>query len=81
MCSFLLGQHNEVDRFVGLTYSFPYRRQLPVFGTLGKSCTVDNNDLPPAAAVSKNAERCVLITALCQLTKPPVEFLSLLLSG
>src|SRR5262249_52735675 len=76
MCSFLLGQHNNVDRFVGLTYSYPYRRQVPVFGALGKSCAVDNDDLPPAAAVSKNAERCVLITALCQLTKPPVEFLS-----
>ena|ERR1041385_3569453 len=76
MCSFLLGQHNKVNRFVGLTYSYPYRRRVPVFGTLGKSCAVDNDDLPPAAAVSKNAERCVLITALCQLRKPPVEFLS-----
>jgi len=76
MCSFLLGQHNKVNRFVGLTYSSPYRRRVPVFGTLGKSCAVDNDDLPATADASKDAERCVLITALCHLTKSPVEFLN-----
>src|SRR6266571_2025240 len=82
MCSFLLRQHDEVDRYGGLTYSYPFRRQVPVSWTLWKSSAVDNDDLPSTADASKDAERCVLITVLCHLTKSPVEFLngSLLLS-
>ena len=76
MCSFLLRQHDEVDPYGGLTYSYPFRRQVPVFWTLWKSCAVDNDDLPSTAVASKDAERCVLITALCHLTKSPVEFLN-----
>ena len=76
MCSFLLRQHDEVDPYGGLTYSYPFRRQVPVFWTLWKSCAVDNDDLPFAADASEDAERCVLITALCHLTKSPVEFLN-----
>src|SRR6266571_4785910 len=76
MCSFLLRQHDEVDPYGGLTYSYPFRRQVPVFWTLWKSCAVDNDDLPSTADASKDAERCVLITALCHLTKSPVEFLN-----
>src|SRR5439155_14398548 len=76
MCSFLLRQHDEVDRYGGLTHSYPLHRQVPVSRTLWKSCAVDNHDLPSTAVASKDAELCVLITALCHLTKSPVEFLN-----
>ncbi len=76
MCSFLLRQHDEVDPYGGLTYSYPFRRQVPVSWTLWKSSAVDNDDLPSTADASKDAERCVLITVLCHLTKSPVEFLN-----
>src|SRR5437870_13011318 len=76
MCSFLLRQHDEVHPYGGLTYSHPFRRQVPVFWTLWKSCAVDNDDLPFAADASEDAERCVLITALCHLTTSPVQFLN-----